>query len=84
MQLVLPPEAGLDWLEPGEEERAARACFNAWLAARGGTGNGEVTAMLQQVRKFLEAHGQGRFTQWHRATDDHARKTCTAPGSPAW
>ena len=76
----LATQAGLTGWEPGESERAARACFNAWLAARGGTGNGEVTAMLRQVRKFLEAHGQGRFTQWHRATDDHAGKTLHRAG----
>lgn len=76
----LATEAGLTGWEPGESERAARACFNAWLAARGGTGNGEVTAMLRQVRRFLEAHGQGRFTQWHRGTDDHAGKTLHRAG----
>lgn len=76
----LATQAGLTGWEPGESERAARACFNAWLAARGGVGNGEVTAMLRQVRKFLEAHGQGRFTQWHRATDDHAAKTLHRAG----
>jgi putative DNA primase/helicase len=35
-------EAGLTGWPTGESERAARACFNAWLAARGGIGNGEV------------------------------------------
>ena len=28
--------------------------------------------MLRQVRHFLEANGDGRFTTWHRAHDDHA------------
>ncbi len=72
--------AGLtDW-PAGESERAARVCFNAWLATRGGTGDGEVTAMLRQVRAFLEAHGEGRFTWWHRAGDDHAAKTLHRAG----
>ncbi len=71
----LATEAGLTGWPQGESERAARACFNAWLAARGGTGNGEVTAMLRQVRRFLEAHGEGRFVWWHRAADDHNAKT---------
>lgn len=67
--------AGLTGWPQGESERAALACFNAWLAARGGNGNGEVVAMLRQVRRFLEAHGEGRFTYWHRSTDDHSGKT---------
>ncbi|MDP1567452.1 MAG: hypothetical protein Q8L91_14520, partial [Polaromonas sp.] len=56
------------------------ACFNAWLAARGGIGNGEVVAMLRAVRRFLEAHGEGRFVWWHRASDDHAPKTLQRAG----
>ena len=72
--------AGLTGWTVGESERAARACFNAWLATRGGTGDGEVTAMLRQVRAFLELHGEGRFTWWHRAGDDHAAKTLHRAG----
>lgn len=72
--------AGLTGWTAGESERAARACFNAWLSTRGGTGDGEVTAMLRQVRAFLEAHGEGRFTWWHRAGDDHAAKTLNRAG----
>ncbi len=76
----LATEAGLTGWPAGESTRAARACFNAWLAARGGTGNGEVTAMLRQVRQFLEANGEGRFTWWHRAADDHNAKTLQRAG----
>lgn len=72
--------AGLTGWPEGEAQRAARECFNAWLAARGGTGNGEVSAMLRQVRRFLEAHGEGRFTWWHRAADDHNSKTLHRAG----
>lgn len=72
--------AGLTGWEPGESERAAKVCFDAWLASRGGTGDGEVTAMLRQVRAFLESHGEGRFTWWHRAGDDHAAKTLHRAG----
>lgn len=76
----LATEAGLTGWAPSESEWAARVCFDAWLAARGGAGNGEVTAMLRQVRRFLEAHGDGRFTWWHRATDDHNAKTLHRAG----
>ncbi len=72
--------AGLTGWPKGEAERAAIVCFNAWLAARGGTGSGEVAAMLRQVRRFLEAHGEGRFTWWHRAADDHSAKTLHRAG----
>ncbi len=72
--------AGLTGWPSGEAEKAARECFNAWLAARGGIGNGEVSAMLRQVRRFLEAHGEGRFTWWHRAADDHNSKTLHRAG----
>ena len=72
--------AGLTGWPTGESERAATACFDAWLAARGGSGNGEIVAMLRQVRRFLEQHGEGRFTQWHRAADDHNPKTLNRAG----
>lgn len=76
----LATAAGLTGWAAGESEQAARECFNAWLAARGGTGNGEVVAMLRQVKRFLEAHGEGRFTWWHRAADDHNTKTLHRAG----
>ena len=72
--------AGLTGWPVGESERAALACFNAWLSARGGKGNGEVLAMLRQVRRFLETHGDGRFAMWHRGADDHAPKTLMRAG----
>lgn len=72
--------AGLTGWPMGESERAATACFNAWLAARGGNGNGEVVAMIRAVRRFLEAHGEGRFSMWHRSADDHAPKTLQRAG----
>ncbi|PKO27431.1 MAG: hypothetical protein CVU36_20425 [Betaproteobacteria bacterium HGW-Betaproteobacteria-9] len=68
----LATAAGLTGWAAGESERAARECFNAWLAARGGIGNGEVVAMLRQVRSFYELNGAGRFTSFHRGADDHA------------
>lgn len=77
---ALATEAGLTGWDEGESEDGAKACFDAWLQARGGAGNGEVTSMLRQVRGFLEAHGEGRFTWWHRATDDHNAKTLQRAG----
>lgn len=68
-------EAGLTGWPPGEALRAARACFEAWIATRGGSGASEVTAMLKQVKGFIEQQGEGRFSWWHRAADDRAAKT---------
>ena len=76
----LATAAGLTGWPVGESERGARACFNAWLAARGGMGNGEVVAMLRAVRRFLETQGEGRFAMWHRSADDHAPKTLNRAG----
>ena len=71
----LATEQGLTGWPRGESENAARVCFEAWLKFRGGTGNGEVPAMLRQVRHFLETHGDSRFANWHRKADDsHAPK----------
>ncbi|MCC6441253.1 MAG: hypothetical protein IT476_11595 [Rhodanobacteraceae bacterium] len=53
----------------GEAERAATACFRAWQDARGTAGNAEPAAMLAQVRAFLEAHGESRFTRWDAPED---------------
>lgn len=77
---AMATEAGFTGWDEGESEDAAKACFDAWLASRGGAGNGEVSAMLRQVRRFLEANGESRFTWWHRATDDHSVKTMQRAG----
>ena len=76
----LATASGLTGWDASESEWAARTCFEAWLSARGGAGNGEVRQMLRQVRRFLESHGEGRFTWWHRAADDHNAKTLQRAG----
>lgn len=76
----LATAAGLTGWPVGESERAAATCFNAWLATRGGCGNGEIVAMLRQVRRFLETHGESRFALWHRQGDDHNSKTLNRAG----
>jgi uncharacterized protein (DUF927 family) len=58
----------LPWPE-GEAMRAAGACFAAWLAARGGIGTAEDAAALAQVRAFIEAHAESRFTLLVRNSD---------------
>lgn len=63
---------GLTGWQSEEAESAIRACFSAWLTSRGTKGAAEPAAMLAQVRAFLEAHGESRFTPWE-STDSGAR-----------
>ena len=56
--------------EAGEAMQAAVTCYKAWLAQRGGAGNLEELNMLAQVRRFFEAHGEARFTDWSRPASD--------------
>lgn len=60
----LATEWGLTGWPVGEAERAVIACFQAWLGARGTPGAAEPAAMLSQIRRILEAHGDSRFTPW--------------------
>ena len=88
----LATDAGLTGWPQGEATAAARACFEAWLAARpGGQGDAETAQMLAQVRRWLQLNGAGRFTWWHRALDDRApdkglragmRRMVTKDGTP--
>ncbi|TAM37736.1 MAG: DUF927 domain-containing protein, partial [Burkholderiaceae bacterium] len=62
----------------GEAEAAAKTCFAAWLDARGTVGSSDTAAMLAQVRAFLEANGEARFTPWD--ADEHAPRTINRAG----
>ena len=61
-----------------EAARAIRQCFDAWLAGRGTKGAVEPAAMLTQVRAFLEAHGESRFTPW--LADEKTPRTVNRAG----
>ncbi len=76
----LATKAGITGWPVGEATRAAKTCFDAWLLDRGGNGDTEQYAMLAQVRNFIQLHGAGRFTWWHRAGDDHAPNTLSRAG----
>ena len=60
---------GLTGWARGEGERAAIACFAAWLESFGGIGNREERTMLAQVRAFFEAHGASRFEDVNATQD---------------
>lgn len=72
--------AGLTGWPEGEATRAARTCFEAWLAQRGDTGDAETRQMLAQVKRFFELNAEGRFSWWHRADDDRSPKTLNRAG----
>ncbi len=76
----LATNAGLTGWPAGESERAARKCFESWLAQRGGAGNAEVRLMLRAVRRFIEAHGSGRFAWTHKTLTDGNDKTLQRAG----
>ncbi|MDZ4202787.1 MAG: DUF927 domain-containing protein [Gallionella sp.] len=74
---------GITGWQPGEAMQAAVTCYKAWLAQRGGGGNLEELNMLTQVRRFFEAHGEARFTDWDRPvsnTDSHPPRTINRAG----
>jgi uncharacterized protein (DUF927 family) len=47
--------------DAGAAIEAAKTCFDAWFANRGGAGAGEDIAAIAQVRLFIERHGEARF-----------------------
>ncbi|GBQ17754.1 hypothetical protein AA0482_2002 [Acetobacter cibinongensis NRIC 0482] len=46
----------------GEATQAAKTCFQSWLSERGGTDAAEDREAIEQVRAFIEQHGESRFT----------------------
>lgn len=69
---------GLTGWVTGEAQRAAASCFRSWLGARGTAGEAEPAAMLAQVRAFVSAHGESRFTDWDAG--EHAPRTINRAG----
>ena len=60
-----------------EASNAAARCFQDWLAGRGGTGAAETTAAISAVQRFIELHGESRFTRWGNGqfdTDDNPQR----------
>lgn len=58
----LATEYGLTGWGPGEARNACVELFHQWIEARGGAGSAEVKNALDQIRGFLEAHGESRFS----------------------
>jgi uncharacterized protein (DUF927 family) len=81
------------WPE-GEAVAAAKTCFQAWLAERGGTGPAELADALERVRGFFLEHGSSRFDSasgdeerppvrdragWWRGSEDGGREWLVSP-----
>jgi putative DNA primase/helicase len=47
--------------EPGEARDAAALALTQWIEGRGGTEPAEVRQAVEQVRLFIEQHGESRF-----------------------
>ena len=71
---------GITGWQQGEAMRAARRCFKDWLDRRGGEADQEQRAMLQQVRAFIEQHGNARFEDVDRVGDSHAPRVMNRAG----
>ncbi|WP_172592330.1 DUF927 domain-containing protein [Nitrosomonas supralitoralis] len=78
----LATDWGITGWRPGESMQAAITCFKAWLQAFGGEGSREDRAMVEQVRYFLESHGEARFTDIERTVvdDNHTPRTMNKAG----
>jgi len=53
---------GITGWKTGEAEEAVARCWHDWLDARGGAGAAEEREAIDQVRLFLEQHGEARFS----------------------
>jgi uncharacterized protein (DUF927 family) len=47
----------------GEAVSGVTACYQSWIGTRGGIGNLEADQIVAQVRRFIELHGESRFTE---------------------
>lgn len=58
---VLATEAGILPFQPMESWHAAASLFQAWINTRGGAGAAEDRMILDEIKWFVERHGQSRF-----------------------
>ena len=58
----LATQFGITGWEIGDAEEAAVRCWRDWLRERGGAGAAEERNAFDQVRLYLEQHGESRFS----------------------
>jgi len=69
----LATQFGLTGWDDGEAVWAAGVCFEAWVITRGGADNQEEKKLLQQVRDFIETHGESRFTDITQSNNNDSK-----------
>jgi putative DNA primase/helicase len=65
------------WRE-GEATAAAAWALEQWISQRGGTEPAEARQALEQVRRFIEAHGEYRFESLDNS------EACAVPNRAGW
>jgi len=76
----LATEQGITGWPIGEASAGVKKCLDAWITVRGGLGIFEDRIVLRQIRRFLQEHSEGRFSDWSRSTDEHAPRTLNRAG----
>lgn len=84
--VAMAGELATDWGVTGWTRytawNAAKACFAAWLAERGGAGDQEEAKVIEALCHLIEAHGEARFTRLNAdfQPDPHAPRTVNKLG----
>ncbi|WP_271839955.1 DUF927 domain-containing protein [Commensalibacter communis] len=55
-------EQGLTGWEAAQATQSCKTCFEAWLDHRGGAENEEVIQAIDNVREYIQTHGESRFS----------------------
>jgi putative DNA primase/helicase len=67
----LATDLGVTGWELDEAEKAAACCLESWITCRGTAGAGDAETAVNQVRRFIEAHGPSRFQSLDSADEGH-------------
>jgi len=76
----LATDMGITGWEQGAAFKDVGTCFQAWLNAWGGTDSKENQLMIQDVRRFFEAHGESRFSDMKEVKEGFGRDTINRAG----
>lgn len=76
----LATDMGITGWEEGTAFREVGTCFKAWLDTWGGTDCKENQLMIQDVRRFFEAHGESRFSDMKNNQNNNGRDTINRAG----
>ncbi len=76
----LATDMGITGWEQGTAFREVGTCFKAWLDSWGGTDSKECQLMIQDVRRFFEAHGESRFSDMKDEQNNNGRDTINRAG----